>query len=76
NSHAPEAVVEGASRAMRFAMNRGLENMETHIPILGTLGSISQYIGLFCTVWGIMHDFIALGSVKQATLQMVAPGIA
>ena len=60
NSHAPEAVVEGASRAMRISMNR----------------AISPYIGLFGTVWGIMHAFIALGAVKQATLQMVAPGIA
>ena len=76
NSHAPEAVVEGASRAMRISMNRELENLETHIPFLGTVGSISPYIGLFGTVWGIMHAFIALGAVKQATLQMVAPGIA
>jgi len=76
NSHAPEAVVEGAARAMRISMNRELENLETHIPFLGTVGSISPYIGLFGTVWGIMHAFIALGAVKQATLQMVAPGIA
>uniref|UniRef100_UPI0004A5033B MotA/TolQ/ExbB proton channel family protein n=1 Tax=Enterobacter asburiae TaxID=61645 RepID=UPI0004A5033B len=76
NNHAPEAVVEGASRAMRISMNRELENLETHIPFLGTVGSISPYIGLFGTVWGIMHAFIALGAVKQATLQMVAPGIA
>lgn len=51
NSHAPEAVVEGASRAMRISMNRELENLETHIPFLGTVGSISPYIGLFGTVW-------------------------
>lgn len=76
NSHAPEAAVEGAERAMRVAMNRELEMLETHIPFLGTVGSISPYIGLFGTVWGIMHAFIALGAVKQATLQMVAPGIA
>ena len=56
--------------------NRELETLETHIPFLGTVGSISPYIGLFGTVWGIMHAFIALGAVKQATLQMVAPGIA
>lgn len=73
NSHAPEAIVEGASRAMRISMNRELETLETHIPFLGTVGSISPYIGLFGTVWGIMHAFIALGAVKQATLQMVAP---
>ena len=66
----------GSSRAMRISMNRELENLETHIPFLGTVGSISPYIGLFGTVWGIMHAFIALGAVKQATLQMVAPGIA
>ena len=76
NVHAPDAVVNGASRAMRVSFNRELESLETHIPFLGTVGSISPYIGLFGTVWGIMHAFIALGSVKQATLQMVAPGIA
>ena len=76
NVHAPDAVVNGASRAMRVSFNRDLESLETHIPFLGTVGSISPYIGLFGTVWGIMHAFIALGSVKQATLQMVAPGIA
>ncbi|EEG84081.1 MULTISPECIES: Tol-Pal system protein TolQ [Proteus] len=74
--HAPDAIVNGASRAMRVSFNRELESLETHIPFLGTVGSISPYIGLFGTVWGIMHAFIALGSVKQATLQMVAPGIA
>ena len=47
NSHAPEAIVEGASRAMRISMNRELETLETHIPFLGTVGSISPYIGLF-----------------------------
>ncbi|CAK9884478.1 MAG: Protein TolQ [Candidatus Erwinia impunctatus] len=76
NSHAPAAVVEGAIRAMRISMNRELEALENNIPFLGTVGSISPYIGLFGTVWGIMHAFIALGAVKQATLQMVAPGIA
>ncbi|RFY43164.1 protein TolQ, partial [Salmonella enterica subsp. enterica serovar Enteritidis] len=76
NVHAPDAVVNGASRAMRVSFNRELESLETHIPFLGTVGSISPYIGLFGTVWGIMHAFIALVSVKQATLQMVAPGIA
>jgi biopolymer transport protein TolQ len=75
NSHAPEAVVEGASRDAYFDEPRA-GNLETHIPFLGTVGSISPYIGLFGTVWGIMHAFIALGAVKQATLQMVAPGIA
>ena len=72
----PEAALDGASRSMRLAMNRELDNLELHIPFLGTVGSISPYIGLFGTVWGIMHAFISLGEVKQATLQMVAPGIA
>lgn len=76
NNYAPEAAVDGATRAMRISMNRALEALENHIPFLGTVGSISPYIGLFGTVWGIMHAFIALGAVKQATLQMVAPGIA
>lgn len=75
NSHAPEAVVEGASRAMRISMNRELENLETHIPFLGTVGSISPYIGLFGTVWDHARLYHT-GAVKQATLQMVAPGIA
>lgn len=74
--HVPESAVKGAARAMRISMNRELEALETHIPFLGTIGSISPYIGLFGTVWGIMHSFIALGAAKQATLQMVAPGIA
>ncbi|BBI91143.1 membrane spanning protein in TolA-TolQ-TolR complex [Serratia symbiotica str. Tucson] len=76
NKHAPESVIEGALRAMRISMNRELEALENHISFLGTVGSISPYIGLFGTVWGIMHAFIALGAVKQATLHMVAPGIA
>lgn len=75
NSHAPEAVIDGASRAMRISMNRELEALETHIPFLGTVGSISPYIGLFGTVWGLCMP-LSLGAVKQATLQMVAPGIA
>ena len=76
NVHSPEAIETGAARAMRISMNREMENLENNIPFLGTVGSISPYIGLFGTVWGIMHAFIALGAVKQATLQMVAPGIA
>lgn len=76
NSSAPKGVIEGASRAMRISLSREIEGLETHIPFLGTVGSISPYIGLFGTVWGIMHAFIGLGAVKQATLQMVAPGIA
>ena len=73
---APMDVVEGARRSMRVAMNRELDRLETHLPFLATVGSISPYVGLFGTVWGIMNSFQALGNVKQATLALVAPGIA
>lgn len=73
---APMAVVEGSHRAMQVTMNREVERLETYLPFLATVGSISPYVGLFGTVWGIMNAFIALGNVKQATLSMVAPGIA
>lgn len=76
NRYSPKAVVEGTSRVMYISINRELEALETHIHFLGTVGSISPYIGLFGTVWGIMHAFIGLGAAKQATLQIVAPGIA
>nr|WP_218137629.1 protein TolQ [Photobacterium damselae] len=76
NGKVPEAVMEGTGRAMRVALSREVEELETNLPFLATVGSISPYIGLFGTVWGIMHAFIALGAVKQATLAMVAPGIA
>ncbi|WP_033935767.1 MotA/TolQ/ExbB proton channel family protein, partial [Vibrio cholerae] len=69
-------VMEGTGRAMRVAVAREVDSLETSLPFLATVGSISPYIGLFGTVWGIMHAFIALGEVKQATLAMVAPGIA
>ncbi|MCM5338710.1 MotA/TolQ/ExbB proton channel family protein, partial [Escherichia coli] len=66
----------GASRAMRISMNRELENLETHIPFLGTVGSISPYIGLFGTVWGIMNSFIGIAQTQTTNLAVVAPGIA
>lgn len=72
----PQSIVDGTHRAMRVALSREVDNLETHLPFLATVGSISPYIGLFGTVWGIMNSFIALGAVKQATLAMVAPGIA
>lgn len=72
----PEAVTEASSRAMRVALSREIDELEQHLPFLATVGSISPYIGLFGTVWGIMNAFIALGEVQQATLTMVAPGIA
>jgi biopolymer transport protein TolQ len=72
----PRAVVEGSHRAMRVALSRETDNLETHLSFLATVGSTSPYIGLFGTVWGIMNAFIGLGNVHQATLAMVAPGIA
>ena len=71
-----EIIMDGSGRAMRIAVSREAELMETHLPFLATVGSISPYIGLFGTVWGIMNSFTALGNVQQATLAMVAPGIA
>ena len=69
-------VIEGTHRSMRVALSREVEKLESSLSFLATVGSISPYVGLFGTVWGIMNAFIALGEVKQATLQMVAPGIA
>jgi biopolymer transport protein TolQ len=72
----PKAVLEGAQRAMRVALSRETDKLELHLPFLATVGSTSPYVGLFGTVWGIMNSFRALGNVKQATISMVAPGIA
>ncbi|MCP9479716.1 MotA/TolQ/ExbB proton channel family protein, partial [Marisediminitalea aggregata] len=69
-------IVDGTYRAMRVALSREVDNLESRLSFLATAGSISPYIGLFGTVWGIMNSFIALGEVQQATLSMVAPGIA
>lgn len=76
NPDAPDAIIKGSTRAMNLAMNRELEDLESRIPFLATVASVSPYVGLFGTVWGIMHAFMALSGAKQATLQMVAPGIA
>jgi biopolymer transport protein TolQ len=76
NATNPDYVMEGTGRSMRVAVAREVEELESNLPFLATVGSISPYIGLFGTVWGIMNSFIALGAVKQATLSMVAPGIA
>jgi biopolymer transport protein TolQ len=70
------AVVDGTYRAMRVSLSRQVDSLESRLSFLATAGSISPYIGLFGTVWGIMNAFIALGEVQQATLAMVAPGIA
>ncbi|MGF1750583.1 MULTISPECIES: protein TolQ [Vibrio] len=76
NADSPAFIMEGTGRSMRVAVAREVDDLEVNLPFLATVGSISPYIGLFGTVWGIMHAFIALGEVKQATLAMVAPGIA
>lgn len=68
-------VLEAAQRAMQVAFNREFEKLERPIPYLSIIGSISPYIGLLGTVWGIMQAFIALGGVKHATLPMIAPAI-
>lgn len=72
----PEAVLDSTNRSMRVALSREVDGLETHLSFLATVGSTSPYVGLFGTVWGIMSAFVAIGSVKQATLAMVAPGIA
>lgn len=72
----PDAVLEGAQRAMRVSLYREVEKAESGLPFLATVGSTSPYVGLFGTVWGIMNSFRALGEVQQATMAMVAPGIA
>lgn len=69
-------VLDGAQRSMRVALTRETDRLERSLPFLATVGSTSPYVGLFGTVWGIMNSFHALGNVKQATLAMVAPGIA
>lgn len=71
----PMAVILGAERSMRVALSREMDRLEANLSFLATVGSTSPYIGLFGTVWGIMHSFHALGNVKQATLALVAPGI-
>jgi len=69
-------LVESVRRAMRVAASREVDKLENHLSFLATVGSTSPYVGLFGTVWGIMNAFVALGNVKQATLNLVAPGIA
>lgn len=68
-------IMEGVQRAMRIARSREMDKLEQHLSFLATVGSTSPYVGLFGTVWGIMTAFHALGTVQQATIAMVAPGI-
>lgn len=71
----PDVVMEGSQRAMRVALAREEEKLEAHLPFLASVASVSPYIGLFGTVWGIMSSFRGLANVHQATLATVAPGI-
>lgn len=72
----PDAVMQGLSRAMRIALTQEQTRLETSLSFLASVGSTSPYIGLFGTVWGIMTSFIGLAKMQQATLAVVAPGIA
>jgi biopolymer transport protein TolQ len=69
-------MVDGARRAMRATFQREMDFLERHLSFLASTGSVSPYVGLFGTVWGIMHAFRSLANVQQATLAQVAPGIA
>ena len=70
------ALLDGARRAMRASFQREMDAIEHHLSFLATVGSVAPYIGLFGTVWGIMHAFTGLANLQQVTLATVAPGIA
>jgi len=70
------AVMDGTRRAMRATYHREMDQLESHLSFLATVGSVSPYVGLFGTVWGIMNAFRGLSNMVQATLAHVAPGIA
>jgi biopolymer transport protein TolQ len=76
NNGGGEAMLDGPRRAMRATYQREMDGLESHLNFLASAGSVSPYIGLLGTVWGIMHAFIGLSSMQQATLSAVAPGIA
>ncbi len=69
-------LLDGARRAMRASFQRELDAIEANLSFLATVGSVSPYVGLFGTVWGIMHAFVGLANMTQVTLATVAPGIA
>jgi biopolymer transport protein TolQ len=69
-------IIDGVRRAMRATSQREMDNLESHLAFLATVGSVSPYVGLFGTVWGIMNAFRGLANVSSATLAHVAPGIA
>jgi len=69
-------LMDGARRAMRASFQREMDVVETNLSFLASVGSVSPYVGLFGTVWGIMHAFTGLANLQQVTLSTVAPGIA
>ena len=69
-------LMDGARRAMRASLQREMDAIESNLSMLASVGSVSPYVGLFGTVWGIMHAFTGLGQMQQVTLMKVAPGIA
>ncbi len=71
-----QAQLDGARRAMRASYQRELDVVESNLSFLASVGSVSPYVGLFGTVWGIMHAFVGLSNLQQVTLATVAPGIA
>jgi biopolymer transport protein TolQ len=72
----PAAIIAGVRRAMRATYQREMDHLESHLAFLASVGSVSPYVGLFGTVWGIMNAFRGLANVSSATLAQVAPGIA
>jgi biopolymer transport protein TolQ len=71
-----QAQLDGARRAMRASLQREIDAVESRLSFLASVGSVSPYVGLFGTVWGIMHAFVNLGTLQQVTLATVAPAIA
>jgi len=72
----PSALLDASRRAMRASFQRELDAMESNLSFLASVGSVSPYVGLFGTIWGIMHAFVGLSNLQQVTLATVAPGIA
>ena len=72
----PSVLLDGTRRAMRASYQREMDVLESNLSFLASVGSVSPYVGLFGTVWGIMHAFIGLAALTQVTLATVAPGIA
>ncbi|QOI11109.1 protein TolQ [Blochmannia endosymbiont of Colobopsis nipponica] len=71
-----DQVINSTSRVIRISIDLELETLDRYIPFLGTIGSISPYVGLLGTIWGLIHSFNKLGNIQHVTLQIIAPGIA